>query len=191
MADKEIIRPPQQIDFLPEVRQAGFRFLQQIAQWVNAAVARLVVLEAVAVTNGNSHDHSGGDGAQIAYSGLSGLPTYVNYVDRGDPSAVDFATAAFTCDNTWRDLDLSSVVPAGAKAVLLRVAVTDATVTTYFRVRKNGNTNALANPTIRVQVADVTIEGEFLVACDTNRVIEYLGSAAFDDIAIVILGWLI
>lgn len=27
------------------------------------------------VTNGNSHDHSGGDGAQIAYSTLSGLPT--------------------------------------------------------------------------------------------------------------------
>lgn len=27
------------------------------------------------VTNGDSHDHSGGDGAQIAYAGLSGLPT--------------------------------------------------------------------------------------------------------------------
>lgn len=27
------------------------------------------------VTNGDSHDHVGGDGAQIAYSGLSGLPT--------------------------------------------------------------------------------------------------------------------
>ncbi|MBK8132601.1 MAG: hypothetical protein IPK48_07760 [Gammaproteobacteria bacterium] len=27
------------------------------------------------VTNGDSHDHSGGDGAQISYSGLSGLPT--------------------------------------------------------------------------------------------------------------------
>jgi len=27
------------------------------------------------VTNGDSHDHNGGDGAQIAYSSLSGLPT--------------------------------------------------------------------------------------------------------------------
>lgn len=27
------------------------------------------------VSNGNSHDHSGGDGAQIAYTSLSGLPT--------------------------------------------------------------------------------------------------------------------
>lgn len=30
------------------------------------------------VTNGNSHDHAGGDGGQIAYSGLSGLPTLGN-----------------------------------------------------------------------------------------------------------------
>lgn len=30
---------------------------------------------AAGVTNGDSHDHSGGDGAQIAYSSLSGLPT--------------------------------------------------------------------------------------------------------------------
>ncbi len=32
-------------------------------------------LAAQGVTNGNSHDHSGGDGAQIAYSSLSGTPT--------------------------------------------------------------------------------------------------------------------
>jgi hypothetical protein len=30
---------------------------------------------AAGVTNGNSHDHSGGDGAQVAYGSLSGLPT--------------------------------------------------------------------------------------------------------------------
>jgi hypothetical protein len=32
-------------------------------------------ISAMLVTNGNSHDHSGGDGAQIAYSSLSGAPT--------------------------------------------------------------------------------------------------------------------
>lgn len=34
-------------------------------------------VSAKGVTNGDSHDHAGGDGAQIAYSGLSGLPTLV------------------------------------------------------------------------------------------------------------------
>ncbi|MHC1728585.1 MAG: phage tail protein [Syntrophobacteraceae bacterium] len=32
-------------------------------------------LTAKGVTNGDSHNHAGGDGAQIAYSGLSGIPT--------------------------------------------------------------------------------------------------------------------
>lgn len=36
------------------------------------------------VTNGNSHDHSGGDGTQIAYSSLSGLPTLPTGINTGD-----------------------------------------------------------------------------------------------------------
>jgi len=43
------------------------------------------------VTNGNSHDHAGGDGAQIAYSGLSGLPTLGSIADNAE---ADFAVAA-------------------------------------------------------------------------------------------------
>lgn len=42
------------------------------------------------VTNGDSHDHSGGDGAQIAYSTLSGTPTL------GDAAAKNTGTAAGT-----------------------------------------------------------------------------------------------
>lgn len=40
------------------------------------------------VTNGNTHDHTGGDGAQIAYSGLSGLPTL------GTAAVADTGTSA-------------------------------------------------------------------------------------------------
>lgn len=43
------------------------------------------------VTNGNSHDHSGGDGAQIAYSSLSGLPTLGT---AAATAATDYALAA-------------------------------------------------------------------------------------------------
>ena len=43
------------------------------------------------VTNGDSHDHSGGDGAQIAYASLSGAPTVsvfgASLVDDSDASA--------------------------------------------------------------------------------------------------------
>ena len=41
------------------------------------------------VTNGNSHDHSGGDGAQIAYGSLSGLPTLF---DPAAPGAIGSTT---------------------------------------------------------------------------------------------------
>lgn len=39
------------------------------------------------VTNGDTHDHSGGDGAQIAYASLSGAPTLYNQTieDEGTP----------------------------------------------------------------------------------------------------------
>ena len=40
------------------------------------------------VTNGDSHDHSGGDGAQIAYASLSGTPTL------GTAAAADLGTGA-------------------------------------------------------------------------------------------------
>ena len=42
------------------------------------------------VTNGNSHNHDGGDGAQIAYSSLSGIPTL------GGAAALNVGTSAGT-----------------------------------------------------------------------------------------------
>lgn len=53
------------------------------------------------VTNGNSHDHNGGDGAQIAYSSLSGLPTLPTGTNTGDQ------TIANTSDATSHTVTLS------------------------------------------------------------------------------------
>jgi hypothetical protein len=47
------------------------------------------------VTNGDTHDHSGGDGAQIAYSSLSGLPT-LGTAAATDSTAYDAAGSATT-----------------------------------------------------------------------------------------------
>lgn len=49
-------------------------------------------LATAGVTNGNSHDHSGGDGAQIAYSGLSGLPTLGTAAAMAGPSGAIVGT---------------------------------------------------------------------------------------------------
>lgn len=70
-------------------------------------------LIAQGVTNGDSHDHSGGDGAQIAYSGLSGLPTL------GSAAATDstaYATAAqgSTADTALQPGDDAADLGSGA-----------------------------------------------------------------------------
>lgn len=47
----------------------------RLAVGLSASTYAEYALAAQGVTNGDSHDHSGGDGAQIAYSSLSGTPT--------------------------------------------------------------------------------------------------------------------
>ena len=64
---------------------------------------------ALGVTNGNSHDHAGGDGAQIAYSGLSGLPTLAqNEAGAANNflTAYNSTTGAFSkAQPTWANID--------------------------------------------------------------------------------------
>lgn len=54
------------------------------------------------VTNGDSHNHNGGDGAQIAYSSLSGLPTLGT---AAATAATDYATAAHNHSGTYEPAD--------------------------------------------------------------------------------------
>lgn len=127
-----------------------------------------------------------------SYSSTWVPETNTDLYDMGDPGAATFVTADFTCDNAWHDLNLSAIVPAGTKAVFMRVLITDLSIGNFLRFRKNGNSNAITSPAARTQVANVTFEApSILVFCDTNRVIEYLGNSAFDDIVVVITGWIL
>lgn len=73
------------------------------------------------VTNGDSHDHSGGDGAQIAYSGLSGLPTL------GTAAATASSAYATAAQGTTAD---SAIQPGDDAADLGSGAATDGYVLT-------------------------------------------------------------
>jgi hypothetical protein len=70
------------------------------------------------VTNGDTHDHSGGDGAQIAYASLSGTPTLYNQTmqDEGvsvtQRSTVNFVGAGVTVTDTGGKTQVS--IPGGA-----------------------------------------------------------------------------
>jgi len=87
------------------------------------------------VTNGNSHDHNGGDGAQIAYGSLSGLPTVPAPADAA-PAALA-ATAAIGTSTDYaredhahqRDSDVL-VIPVGDEST----ALTTGTAKISFRM---------------------------------------------------------
>jgi hypothetical protein len=123
----------------------------------------------------------------IADSGL----LFTSFVDRGDPSAVDFAHGALTINGAYHNLDLSSIVPAGAKAVLIRLTLANATSGVYFRMRENGNSNTFNNfgyviPTSSGPGQSVSA----VVACDTDRVIEYaIENSGSWSIGLTVGGW--
>jgi hypothetical protein len=149
------------------------------------------------------------DSADAAFAKLSVLtPTadenattklYVDargFIDRGDPTAYDYnetgSKAVLNTDGTWRDLDLSAIVPAGAKAVLMHIDICDDATGSQFFLRKNGNSSDYNVVQCNTMVASQLFPYDVIVSCDTNRVIEYNGlNVAFIYIRIVVKGWFI
>lgn len=120
---------------------------------------------------------------------FAGLTTA--YVDRGDPAADDFTISSFTRDSTWRDLDLSSIVPAGAKAVALRIAYRNTTAGPDASFRKKGNSNAINMSTILCTVANQAASADLAVLCNTNRFIQYYfyNSGTWNIANVTVKGW--
>lgn len=152
-----------------------------VDQWTFAGLTRQEV-------NGSTvwvpHYTSGGSGD------LTPAGNRWRYVDRGDPSAWDWAVSGLTTDGTWRDLDCSSIVPAGAVAIHFKIQIEDDAVARQFGLRKNGNANAHNKVSAMTQVANVTIESEGMVCCDSGRVVEYQATnATWTTINLLIRGW--
>jgi hypothetical protein len=113
------------------------------------------------------------------------------FVDRGDPAAVDFNAGSLTEDSAWHDLDLSSIVPVGAKAVLLRVGIAHGeSIAKTFYIRENGNSNMGNVFTILTNVVGTWIYGDCIVALDSNRKAEYkFDSGGTWYSAVTVGGW--
>jgi hypothetical protein len=93
------------------------------------------------VTNGNSHDHNGGDGAQIAYGSLSGLPTLPTGTNTGDQSIAN------TSDATSHTVTLSASggsvqLVEGANITLTTTGTSGAAVVTIASTASGGGGDA-------------------------------------------------
>jgi hypothetical protein len=88
---------------------------------------------------------------------------------RANPAAADFATKTHMAD--YVDLDLSAIVPSGAKVVLLRVKIKDDTAGSSYAVRRKGDTKDTM--TLWAQVANVWNGGFMICELDSSRVMQH------------------
>lgn len=115
-----------------------------------------------------------------------------SYISRGDPvvETYDYTAASFTKDGAWHDLDLSALVPAGAKIVRLGGNVTDDVTGSVFKLRKKDSASEYTTSLIRTSVINLAADYEFAVECNANRVIQYWTSnVTWVAIYLTVLGW--
>lgn len=121
---------------------------------------------------------------------LRRFKTDYSFTDRGDASSVDFAVGDLTTDGNWNDLDISSIIPNEAKAVLLSLKVQDNAAGSQVLFRVKGNSNAYNISGIITQVSGVDIIQDLICPCDTDRTLQYKASnLTFDTIDITVKGW--
>ena len=112
------------------------------------------------------------------------------YVDRGDPIAFDFTVIDFTKDGTWRELDISAIIPVTAKAILMEFDIETVNREKHIRIRKYGNTNAINHQDIETFNGGIHQSGSVIVSVDYNRIIEYnIDNATWTELDMVIRGW--
>ena len=115
----------------------------------------------------------------------------IGFQDRGNLTGYDFEVGDLTTDGNWHDLDLSSIIPAGTTAVILRVSIDDDVAGRVIIFRTNGNTDATYNiHSVKNFNANQVATEDVIVTCDENRVIEYQATnTTITTLNIVVSGW--
>jgi len=135
----------------------------------------------------------------LPYKGLCGNTLFLReamkgvfsmFVNRGDPASWDFALGAFTTDETWRELDLSSIIPTSAHAVLLEIEVRANAANKEIIFKPYGHDNAYNIAVSKTTVANIAYTRECTVPVDSTRKLLYWGeNATFDIINLGVKGW--
>lgn len=172
------------------LRTDGTNAPTALLNWA-AQIMRVAKLE---IDNANTHLDKDGAGNLVLTDAVTGAKTLAmltgGMIDRGDPAAWD-RTAGWTADDAWHDWDLSAIVPAGAKTIKIRVHLLNTAIGIAFAFRKNGNANAYVTTQRTTLVASAGFDNEMTVACDNDRIIEYLAGAGgtWSRIWAVVVGW--
>ena len=134
------------------------------------------------------------DDLRLIMNGLNTelITTYGFFHDRGLVTAADFSLAGtpLVTDATWRNIDISSIVPVDTKAVLCRVTVEDNATMSIFYLKNNTGATDLNVSQITTQVANIALQMDCIVPVGSDRILKYWGTnTTFTDITILIKGW--
>lgn len=117
-----------------------------------------------------------------------GLPP--TFIKRGDPPVPDFILGDFIIDGANHPLDLSSIIPSGAKAVLFHLWIRsdDAQSKCFFRPK--GNVNYQDASWADTQVATIVFKNDLVCPLPSSRVLEYRFYVnGWTWISFVVKGW--
>ena len=126
---------------------------------------------------------NGSDGASATYTNPSSLTVLGGIITAGASgttivqrtgAADDYVLASFTRDGAWHDLDLSSILPAGALHFWCRTILKSDAASKGFSLRAKGTTGSSDAHHAFTQVANVSNYTELgPIGVDANRVCEY------------------
>lgn len=112
------------------------------------------------------------------------------FVDRGDPAAYDWAKTDLTTDGAWHDLDISSIVPKSAKAILIIGHLVGNGVDWTIRFKKYGQTNDINLGCMETIRAMVDRRRMMICAVDSNQKVQYkIDNKAWSTLELAIRGW--
>jgi len=113
-----------------------------------------------------------------------------SFVDRGDPENYDFLKASFTTDGNMHDLDLSSIVPSNAKAILFLLDISSPIIHREGHFLKKGN-NWLRNTCgLFTQVSNVAIKADMVCPIGSDGYLQYIfADVWWNKIDFVVKGW--
>lgn len=117
-------------------------------------------------------------------------PGPLKYVDRGDLDAYDFVTGNFTFNNAWHALDLSSIIPASTKLVMLNVDCSQLLGAALMQFSTNGADSDKNVFSINSYAITQVISNAIPIVPTLNRTIYYKGTACeWPVMNVNITGW--
>jgi hypothetical protein len=119
--------------------------------------------------------------------------TYGYFHGRTNVADRDFASGVSPFnhqDGTTQTLDLSSIIPEGTKAVLIRVEMSDDAANSELMLKQYGYTNNIVCGKALTQVANIPVEQLLIVSVGTDRRLQYrCTNTTWTSIYLTICGW--